>query len=36
MEANKLFAVYLGGNAKGATLEVHDIAFDVAPDIRDQ
>lgn len=31
---DKLFAVYLGGEAKGATLEVHDVAFVIGPDIK--
>jgi hypothetical protein len=30
---DKLFAVYLGGKARGATLELHDIAFAIGPDI---
>src|SRR5688572_18665470 len=31
---NRLFAVYLGGKAKGATLELHDIVFAVGADIK--
>ncbi len=30
----KLFAVYLGGKAQGAQIEVHDLVFAVGPDIK--
>lgn len=30
----KPFAVYLGGKAKGASIEVHDIAFVIAEDVK--
>lgn len=30
MSKNKLFAVYLGGHAKGCNIEVHDVVFVVA------
>jgi len=30
----KLYAVYLGGTAPGATIEVHDLVFVAAPDIK--
>jgi hypothetical protein len=30
----KLFAVYLGGKAKGATIEVHDVVFVVAATVK--
>jgi len=32
----KLFAVYLGGNAKGANIEVHDIVFLASSDIDEE
>jgi len=32
---NKLFAVLLGGKAKGANVEVHDVVFAVAPTIEE-
>lgn len=31
---NQLFAVYLGGKCKGARIEVHDLAFVVASDVK--
>lgn len=31
---NKLFAVYLGGKAKGARIEVHDLVFVIAKDVK--
>ncbi len=31
---NRLFAVYLGGKMKGALIEMHDVAFVVAPSIK--
>jgi hypothetical protein len=31
----KLFAVYLGGKAKGANIEVHDVVFVVGKDIKE-
>ncbi len=32
-ETNKLFAVYLGGRAPGANIELHDVVFIVGPTI---
>ncbi len=31
---NQLFAVYLGGTCKGARIEVHDLTFVIAPDVK--
>lgn len=31
---NRLFAVYLGGPCKGATVELHDVVFVVAPSVK--
>ncbi|MBW4600727.1 MAG: DUF1543 domain-containing protein [Calothrix sp. FI2-JRJ7] len=33
MTSNKLFAVYLGGHAKGCNIEVHDVVFAVGADL---